>query len=615
MKYMLIAGEASGDLHASNLISSLQKLDPKAEFRFFGGDLMAKAARVLPEIHYENMNVMGFSEVIRKLPRILRNLSAAKRLVREFRPDVLILVDYPSFNLKVAKYAHGLGVKVDYFISPKVWAWKELRVKQIKKYVDNLYSILPFEVPFFQKHGYNVTYVGNPSVQEIDYALGHLPPRKHFVERQGLINPEKPIIALLPGSRRGEIRNNLPLMIEAARRFPDYDYIVAAAPAVPEKFYREVAQDPGLQLVFGSTPTLLKYSRAAIVTSGTATLETALIGTPQVVCYRGNGSKLTYKLMEKVLKVKFVSLPNLIVGNSVVPELLLYQCTPATIARELGPLLQNSPKREWQISGYKNMRRRLGNSVASDYVAELITDSLGVSHQPPEDSGDLPQPTSSGDEGSQGQSRPRRRKKRKVSSDVSALLLSLLFLLPSCKKEERRQIDVYESLHEVNRLELSKMTVGKVGTVSDPEWKDTKDWEGKARFFWNSMKVGKRIGVYSYDTYVIAYIDLSKLRPEDITVDSGTGTVDILLPPVEVMVDGREPQLHEEHYRVTGFRSRITPEERARLKAQMAKEVKKELASSREGMEALKKIAQAKAGVWITELVRNWDLTANIEFR
>ncbi len=403
MKYMLIAGEASGDLHASNLISSLRKLDPNAEFRFFGGDLMAKEARVSPEVHYEKMNVMGFSEVFRKLPQILKNLDAAKRVVREFRPDRLILVDYPSFNLKVAKYAHNLGVKVDYFISPKVWAWKEWRVKKIKKYVDNLYSILPFEVGFFQKHGYQVTYVGNPSVQEIDYALGHLPPRKHFVDRQGLANPEKQIIALLPGSRKSEIKNNLPLMIAAARRFPDYEYVVAAAPAVPEKFYREVAQDPGLQLVFGSTPTLLKYSRAAVVTSGTATLETALIGTPQVVCYRGNGKKLTYKIMEKLLKVKYVSLPNLIVGNSIVPELLLHQCTPSAIARELGPLLQNSPKRDWQIAGYKNMRRRLGNSVASDYVAEIITDSFGI-----------PRPETSPDDAPQKPRKPRRKKKPKT---------------------------------------------------------------------------------------------------------------------------------------------------------------------------------------------------------
>lgn len=375
---MLIAGEASGDLHASNLISSLKTIDPEAEFRFFGGDLMAKAARKNPDVHYEMMNVMGFSEVLRKLPTLWKNLRTAKRLIDSFKPDVLILVDYPSFNLKLAKYAHNKGIKVDYFISPKVWAWKEYRVKSIKKYVDNLYSILPFEVGFFKKHGYNVTYVGNPSVQEIDYALGHLPPRRHFVERQGFEDKEKPIIALLPGSRKGEIKNNLPLMIAAAKRFPDFQYAVAAAPAVPEKFYREIAQDPGLQVVFGATPTLLKYSQAAVVTSGTATLETALIGTPQVVCYRGNGKKITYKLMEKLLKVKYVSLPNLIVNNSVVPELLLHNCTPATIARELSPLLQASPKREWQISGYKNLKRRLGNSVASDYAAELITDSLGL---------------------------------------------------------------------------------------------------------------------------------------------------------------------------------------------------------------------------------------------
>jgi len=378
MRYFFSAGEASGDLHASNLINSLKKIDPDADFRFFGGDLMAKAARKNPEIHYEMMNVMGFSEVLRKLPTLLKNLRTAKRIVAEYRPDVLILVDYPSFNLKLAKYAHSLGIKVDYFISPKVWAWKEYRVKKIKKWVDNLYSILPFEVGFYKRHGYNVTYVGNPSVQEVEYSMGHLPPRKHFVERQGFEDKEKPIIALLPGSRKGEIRNNLPIMIAAAKRFPDFQYAVAAAPAVPEKFYREVAQDPGLQVVFGATPTLLKYSQAAIVTSGTATLETALIGTPQVVCYRGNGRKLTYRLMEKLLKVKYVSLPNLIVNNTVVPELLLHNCTPTTIARELSPLLQPSPKRDWQLSGYKNLKRRLGNSVASDYAAELITDSLGL---------------------------------------------------------------------------------------------------------------------------------------------------------------------------------------------------------------------------------------------
>ena len=194
-------------------------------------------------------------------------------------------------------------------------------------------------------------------------------------------NPDYHLIALLPGSRIGEIRANLPVMIQAAKRFTDYTYAVAAAPSVPEKFYREIAQDPGLKVVFGATPTLVKYSKAALVTSGTATLETALIGTPQVVCYRSNGSKLTYKLMEKILKVRYVSLPNLIAGNNVVPELLLHKCTADGVARELEALLQTSPKRDWQIAGYKNVRRKLGNSVASDYVAELIFDSLKKSEK------------------------------------------------------------------------------------------------------------------------------------------------------------------------------------------------------------------------------------------
>lgn len=375
MKYMLIAGEASGDLHAAGLIKAIKAQDPDARFRFFGGDLMEKEANTAPDLHYNKMNVMGFSEVIRKLPVILQNFRQARQLIRNYRPDALILVDYPGFNLKMAKFAHHLGISVHYFISPKVWAWKEYRVKGIKRYVDHMYSILPFEVAFYKKHGYDTTYVGNPSVQEIAYSIGHIPPKKHFMERQG-IEDERPIIALLPGSRQGEIRNNLPLMIEAAKRFPDFQYVVGAAPSVPEKFYREIAEDPGLKVVFGSTHTLLKYSQAAIVTSGTATLETALIGTPQIVVYRANGVKLSYKIMEKLLKIKYVSLPNLIVGNNIVPELLVHNCTVENISRELGPLLQPSPKREWQIAGYRTMNRKLGTYIASEYAAELIVDSL-----------------------------------------------------------------------------------------------------------------------------------------------------------------------------------------------------------------------------------------------
>ena len=346
---MLIAGEASGDLMA------------------------AKAGRE-PDLHYDRLNVMGFSEVLRHLPSIFRNLRMAKDLLLRWQPDVLILVDFPGFNLKLARFASRHGIRVDYYISPKIWAWKEWRIKSIRRYVSNMYSILPFEVEFYRKRGFDrITYVGNPSVEEIDYALGHIAPLKHFLERQGITDP-RPMIALVPGSRLGEIRNNLPLMIEAAKHYPEFQYVVAAAPSIPELFYREVAQDPGLKVAFGATPTLMKYARAALVTSGTATLEAALAGTPQVVCYRANGKKLSYKIMEKLLKVKYVSLPNLITGNAVVPELLVHKCTVANITRELTPLLQPSPRREWQINGYRMMRRRLGTSVAPEYAAELIAE-------------------------------------------------------------------------------------------------------------------------------------------------------------------------------------------------------------------------------------------------
>ena len=375
MKIMIIAGEASGDLHASYLIKSLLKEKGDVEIRFFGGDLMEAAAGHAPDLHYRELNVMGFVEVARHLPAIMRNLKLAKDILRRWRPDLLILVDFPGFNLRLAKYAHKIGVRCEYYISPKIWAWKEWRIRTIRKCISRIYSILPFEPDFYKARGYNDDiYVGNPSVQEIEHIMNHISPLRHFKERQG-ITDDRPIIALLPGSRRSEIKANLPLMIAAARRYPEFQYVVAAASAIPEVYYREVAQDPGLKVVFGGAMTLVKYSQAALVTSGTATLETALVGTPQVVCYRANGKRWTYNIMEKLLHVKYVSLPNLIVGNRVVPELLLHNCTTDNIARELSPLLQSSPKREWQINGYKMMRRKLGTSVAADYAAELIMES------------------------------------------------------------------------------------------------------------------------------------------------------------------------------------------------------------------------------------------------
>lgn len=375
MKIMIIAGEASGDLHASYLIKSLLKEKGDVEIRFFGGDLMEAAAGHAPDLHYRELNVMGFVEVARHLPAIMRNLKLAKDILRRWRPDLLILVDFPGFNLRLAKYAHKIGVRCEYYISPKIWAWKEWRIRTIRKCISRIYSILPFEPDFYKARGYkDDIYVGNPSVQEIEHIMNHISPLRHFKERQG-ITDDRPIIALLPGSRRSEIKANLPLMIAAARRYPEFQYVVAAASAIPEVYYREVAQDPGLKVVFGGAMTLVKYSQAALVTSGTATLETALVGTPQVVCYRANGKRWTYNIMEKLLHVKYVSLPNLIVGNRVVPELLLHNCTTDNIARELSPLLQSSPKREWQINGYKMMRRKLGTSVAADYAAELIMES------------------------------------------------------------------------------------------------------------------------------------------------------------------------------------------------------------------------------------------------
>ena len=424
MKYVIVAGEASGDLHASQLIKGLKEADPEFDLRYFGGDMMEKESRRRPDLHYKEMNVMGFSEVLRKLPSLWRNLKQAKNLLDTYRPDALILVDYPGFNLKLAKYASKKGIPVHYFISPKVWAWKEWRVKKIKKYVDKLYSILPFEVAFYKnRHNYDVTYVGNPSVQEIAYSMKHIPPRRHFQERQGL-SDDKPIIALLPGSRKGEIKNNLPLMIEAAKRFPDFQYVVGAAPSIPEKYYREIAQDPGLKVVFGVTHTLLKYSQAAVVTSGTATLETAIIGTPQVVVYRANGVKLSYKIMEKLLKVKYVSLPNLIVNNNVVPELLVHHCTADAIARELTPLLQPSPRRDWQIAGYRNMQRRLGNYIASEYAAELIYDSIKPANAdsilpsaPASNSNPASASASASAEGEAPRKKKRRKKKKRPAED------------------------------------------------------------------------------------------------------------------------------------------------------------------------------------------------------
>lgn len=374
MKYFISAGEPSGDLHASRLVKALKEVDPDARFAFLGGDLMAAEASVQPVIHYRDMAFMGFSEVLRHLPQVLSNLKRAKEAIALQKPDALILVDYPSFNLKLAAFAHSLGIKVYYYISPKVWAWKEHRVKEIKRYIDRMFCIFPFEVDFYKRrHDYDVTYVGNPSVEEVDEKLRRLPSREDFLKRYNL--PDKPIIAIVPGSRKSEIKNNLMIMEQAAAPHTDYQIVVAGAPGIDLQYYGYYIT-PGTPIITGATFELMHHAKAALVTSGTATLECALLNTPQVVCYRSNGNKLSYQIMEKILKVPFVSLPNLIANRRIVPEMLMHRCTPALVGKELSNILPGRPGYDNQREGYRLMREILGDSEAATTTASAIYSAI-----------------------------------------------------------------------------------------------------------------------------------------------------------------------------------------------------------------------------------------------
>lgn len=369
MRYFISAGEASGDLHAAQLAERLKELDPEATFAMLGGDMLAQATGTQPVIHYRQMAFMGFSEVLRNLRTIFANLRRAKQAITDFRPDVIILVDYPGFNFKLARFARKLGIPVHYYISPKVWAWKQWRIKQMRRDITRLYSILPFEVPFFaDKRMPDVVYVGNPSREEVDRQLSHIPSAQAFRQANGL-DPQRPILALVPGSRRGEIRNNLPIMDAVARRHPDMQAVIAAAPGIDTSFY---AQYSSLPLIAGSTLTIMHHATAALVTSGTATLECALAGTPQVVCYRANGSRLSYNIMRLILKGRFVALPNLIVDDAIIPEMLVHLCTVDSVDRELSDILPGAPGRQKQLDGYARLRQILGNGEAAATTASLI---------------------------------------------------------------------------------------------------------------------------------------------------------------------------------------------------------------------------------------------------
>lgn len=371
MKYYLIVGEASGDLHASNLMRALQHEDPQAEFRFFGGDLM-KAVGDTCVKHYRELAYMGFIPVLLHLRTIFRNMDFCKKDVEAWQPDVLILVDYPGFNLKIAEYIkRHTQIPVYYYISPKIWAWKEYRIKNIKRDVDELFSILPFEVDFFKKHQYPIHYVGNPCVDAVDdFRRKGQETFSEFVAANGL--EDKPIIALLAGSRRQEIKDNLTRMIEAARSFPQYQFVVAGAPGIEPDFYKRYI-DSSTKIVFGQTYRLLQQAEAALVTSGTATLETALFRVPQVVCYYISAGKLVSFLRRHILKVKYISLVNLIADREVVTELVADGMTVSNIKKELAKIISGGNGRSRMLSEYDRLIGILGEPGASERAAAQIT--------------------------------------------------------------------------------------------------------------------------------------------------------------------------------------------------------------------------------------------------
>ena len=371
MKYYLIVGEASGDLHASHLMRSLQKEDPEATFRFFGGDLMTAVGGTRVK-HYKELAYMGFVPVLLHLRTIFRNMALCKKDIMQWQPDAVILVDYPGFNLKIAKYLHKNRKNrpaIYYYISPKIWAWKEYRIKNIKRDVDELFSILPFEVPFFeQKHHYPIHYVGNPTADEVRSFLEDNPPHPR--------TPAPPIIALLAGSRKQEIKDNLPAMLEAVKQFPDYQCVVAGAPGIEDAYYEEFIKGASVEIVHDKTYDLLSRSTAALVTSGTATLETALFNVPQVVCYKTPVPHLIRFAFNHIIKCKYISLVNLIADKEVVQELLADRFSVKNIREELSKILPGQTGREQMLQGYEEIRTALGDTCAPDNAAKLMVSLL-----------------------------------------------------------------------------------------------------------------------------------------------------------------------------------------------------------------------------------------------
>ena len=376
MKYYLIVGEASGDLHASHLMAALKAEDAQAEFRFFGGDLMAAQGGTLVK-HYKELAYMGFIPVLLHLRTIFANMKRCKQDIVDWQPDVLILVDYPGFNLKIAQFIRShTQIPVYYYISPKIWVWKEYRIKNIKRDVDELFSILPFEVEFFEgKHRYPIHYVGNPTMDEV-VAFRSLSKESADAFKQNNGLSDKPIIALLAGSRKQEIKDNLPDMIRAASAFPDYQLVLAGAPGIAPEYYRQFIDEASLTILFDRTFALLQHADAALVTSGTATLETALFRVPQVVCYYTPIGKVVAFLKRHILKVKYISLVNLIANREVVKELVADTMTVEHIRTELQRILYDKEYRRQMLDGYSYMADRLGEAGAPKHAARMMVELL-----------------------------------------------------------------------------------------------------------------------------------------------------------------------------------------------------------------------------------------------
>ena len=377
-KIYIIAGEASGDLHGSNLLKEFIQQNNECnsplnlQFRYWGGDKMEEAIGQKPIKHFKELAFMGFVEVLANIRTILGNISFCKKDIEAFQPDALLLIDYPGFNLRIAEWAKLKGIKIYYYISPTVWAWKESRVYKIKKVVDHMFVILPFEKPFYDKFNYHVDYVGHPLLDAIDQYRFIQKDRVQFIHENKL--NQGPIIAILPGSRKQEIRKKLPVMLEAVKDLTNYQIIVAGAPSLDHSFYQEFIKSNSVKIVHGKTYDLLSASEAAIVTSGTATLETALLDIPEVVCYKT--SKISYSIAKRLVKIKFISLVNLIMDKEVVRELIQDDCTSETIKTELSYILEGGKNRNRILNEYQEMKKILGEGGASKKVAQLMLKTI-----------------------------------------------------------------------------------------------------------------------------------------------------------------------------------------------------------------------------------------------